>query len=120
MFDAGTRFLVELAEEAARFERFAGADARLADLFCLLEDCEARGRSEEAQGASYRTLLAVAQSAGLGEDLRAQFYGACERLGLSERHARHMRARLLAAARAAAPNPRARPRRPAAPRAAIP
>jgi hypothetical protein len=120
MFDAGTRLLVELAEEAARFERFARADARLADLFCLLEDCEARGRPEEAQGASYRTLLAVAESAGLGEDLRGQFYAACERLGLSERHATHMRERLLTAAGAAPPEPRVRPRRPAAPPAAIP
>ncbi len=104
MFDAGTRLLVELAEEAARFERFARADARLADLFCLLEDCAARGLPEEARGASYRTLLEVAECAHLQEDLKGQFYGACERLGLSERHAAHMRARLLNSSRAAPPS----------------
>ncbi len=37
------------------------------------------------------------------EDLKGQFYGACERLGLSERHAAHMRARLLNSASRAAP-----------------
>ena len=94
MFDSGTRHLVEMAEDARRFEDETGADARLSDLFCLLEDCEGRGTPDEHRGATYRTLACVSRLAGLGRDLRLQFYGACERLGLSERHAEHIRERL--------------------------
>lgn len=115
MFDAGTRHLLEMAEDARRFEDETGADARLADLFCLLEDCEGRGGPDERRGAAYRTLARVAALAGLCPSLRRQFYGACRRLGLSERHAEHILRRLKkcreggtrpAEAQGTAPSPR--------------
>jgi hypothetical protein len=71
-----------------------------ASLLRLLGDC---GEASEAdttlyrqqhQGATYKTLAAIAHRAGMGKDQRVKWYRICESVPLSQRHAGHIVSRL--------------------------
>jgi hypothetical protein len=72
-----------------------------ASLLRLLVDCqEAPPRDvglfrQQSQGASYRSLAAIAHRAGLSKAERQQWYRVAEQVPLSQRHVSHLMSRLL-------------------------
>jgi hypothetical protein len=86
-----TEYALIVAEEVA--EPYAG-------LLRLLADCREAPRSDIAmtrqqrQGATYKTLAAIAHAAGMTKAERAGWYRVCEGVPLSQRHASHIMAKL--------------------------
>jgi hypothetical protein len=46
------------------------------------------------EGATYRTLAAIAHAAGMSKDQRVGWYRLCESIPLSQRHAGHIMGRI--------------------------
>lgn len=73
-------------------------------LLTLLSDCEEAPPSDialsrqQAQGATYKTLAAIAHAAGFTKPQRVAWYRLAERIPLSQRHAGHILMRLRRAA----------------------
>ena len=69
-----------------------------ASLLRLLEDCsesdEISLSRQQQQGATYRTVAAIAYAAGMSASERMQWYRVAERIPLSQRHCGHILSRL--------------------------
>ena len=46
------------------------------------------------EGATYRTLATIAHAAGMSKEQRVGWYGLCESIPLSQRHAGHIMGRI--------------------------
>lgn len=80
-------------------ERPASEEARphlesVGRLYGLLADCYPRGRADEFRGATYKTLAHIGHLVGMDALTRADWYGICANLGVTQRHASHMIARI--------------------------
>jgi hypothetical protein len=90
-FDGLTRVAVMYADEVG--EPYAG-------LLRMLRDCYEAGPGDIAlhrqqnQGATYRTLAAIAHRARMSKPERIQWYRVCESVPISQRHAGHIIERL--------------------------
>ncbi len=72
------------------------------DLFVLRRDCVAQGWPQEEQGATYRTLGYISHRVGMNTGECRCWFELCRDLGLTQRHAGHIIARLDDAERIAA------------------
>jgi uncharacterized protein YbaR (Trm112 family) len=85
-----------LTDRAVRIGNEAGEPYRT--ILALLADCaesfELHLSRQQQQGATYRTLAAIAHSAGLTSGQRRQWYRIAESIPLSQRHAGHILSRI--------------------------
>jgi hypothetical protein len=90
----------ELTLRAVRIGNEAGEPYR--SLLRLLEGCaysyDIPLSRQQEQGATYRTLAAIAYAAGMTYDERGRWYEVCRRIPLSQRHASHILSQLKRAA----------------------
>jgi hypothetical protein len=98
-FDKALSF-THLTEQALGLAENAALDPAHAALLRLLADCREMGTAErvlyrqQAEGATYKTLAAIAYKAGLSTSQRVQWYRVAESVPLSQRHAGHIISRM--------------------------
>jgi hypothetical protein len=98
-FDRAPSF-THLTEQALGLAENGALDPAHAALLRLLADCREMGTADrilyrqQHEGATYRTLAAIAYKAGLSTSQRIQWYRVCESIPLSQRHDGHIISRM--------------------------
>jgi len=98
-FDKAPSF-THLTEQALGLAENGALDPAHAALLKLLADCREMGTADRVlyrqqhEGATYKTLAAIAYKAGLSTSQRVQWYRVAESIPLSQRHAGHIISRM--------------------------
>ena len=96
-FDRAASF-GDFTERIAALADSGEVPERYAELLRLVRDCyEAHDGPlyrMQHEGATYRTLAAIAHAAGMSKDQRVGWYRLCESIPLSQRHAGHIMGRI--------------------------